>query len=164
MPQSVLAPRAQSYHQHPSPVERRNTIERELERLLLALSWSDQRTRQLRKDVQQRKNKAVPTVASMIDSALTKKEESKVRAIANMLSAFCAASAGRVCRCFQLLFPAETREDGELNNVQALVATGDRSPQTLQRLIEELDDSIAIHTEMKEWAIQELFVAQGGRS
>ncbi|HWL41007.1 MAG TPA: hypothetical protein VNO75_12300 [Gemmatimonadaceae bacterium] len=160
---NVLTPtRPAAHHSIATPVDRRAHLTDEVRRLLLSFSPSDKRTRQLHKDLQQRKNKAADTLGSMFDAALTKQETSKLRAFGNLIAAFCARDNGRICRSFQQLFPLETREDGELNNVQVLIAQGDRSPQTLDRFIGELDDSIAVHTEMKEWALQERFIARRG--
>lgn len=163
MTQSVASHNVAEYHQPMPAVERRNRIRLELHELLVALTGSDKRTRQLHKDIHQGKSKAADHVALMVDAGLANREESKIRAIGNALHAWCSAGTVHVFRKFSQIFCAETQNQGELDNVELAVEQGDRSPQMLDRLIQELDENIAIELEMKEWALHQRFIARGGR-
>lgn len=163
MGQSLLTPVGGQNHSTMPSVERRRTLRDQIHGLLVALPGSDKQSRQLHKDLQQDRSKAPDHVALMVDSALTLREESKVRAIAHALLAWCSAGRASVCRKFSQIFCAETQNQGELDNVELAIEQGDHSPQTLDRLVQELDENIAIETEMKEWALHERFVDRGGR-
>lgn len=160
MAQSIAGHNSGEYHQAMPAVERRHRIRLQLHHLLVALTGSDKKTRQLHKDMQQGRLKTSDHVAFMVDAALTNHEESKVRAIAHALLAWCSAGKARFVRKFSQIFCAETRNQGELDNVQLAIEQGDHSPRTLDHLIRELDENMAIEREMKEWALRERFVAQ----
>lgn len=160
MAQSVTTPTAPDNHQFSSTVERRRQIRSTLGDLLTALPGSDERTRQVHKDIQSEKSRCAEHISLMVDSAISLRQESKVRAIANALLAFCSASCGRVQRAYSQIFCAETDVDGLLDNVELAVEQGDRSPRTLDLLIDLLTKSIAVQTEMLEWARRVRFGAR----
>lgn len=160
MTQSIAHHKSAEYHQSMPAVERRHRLRIQVHALFVALTGADKRTRQLHKDLQQGKIKLADNVAVLIDAALTNREESKVHAIANALLAWCAAGKARTVRKFGQIFCAETHKQGELDNVELAIEQGDRSPRTLDHLIRELDENMAIELEMKDWALRERFVAQ----
>lgn len=163
MTQPMSASSSRDYHQSAPSVERHHKLRIQMHSLFVALTGADKRTRQLHKDLQQGKIKLADNVAVLVDAALTNREESKVRAIAHALLAWCSAGRTRMTRTYSQIFCAETRNQGELDVLELAVEQGDLSPQTLDGLAVELREDITIKTEMLEWAQHERFVAQGGR-
>ena len=129
----------------------------ELRRLLLGIAPPDKQSRQLHKDLQQQKNRAPDTIATIVVAGLKNDQESKVRAIAHAISGFCSAGKAKLCRRFPQLYPIETREQGELDCLEVAIAQGDHSTPTLERFVKEVDENIAVLTEMREAAITELY-------
>lgn len=163
MTQPMSASSSRDYHQPPSSVERRQQLRVQIHNLFVAITGADKRTRQLHKDLQQGKIKLAENVADLVDAGLTNREESKLRAIAHAILAWCSAGKARCSRKFSQIFCAETQNQGELDNVELAIEQGDLSPQMLDRLIQELDENMTIELEMKEWALRQRFIAQGGR-
>ena len=109
MMQSITRRSALYHHPIVGSVEQRHMAS-ELRRLLLGIVPSDKQSRQLHKDLQQQKNRAPDTIATIVVAGLKNDQESKVRAIAHAISGFCSAGKAKLQRRFPQLYPIETRE------------------------------------------------------
>lgn len=127
-------------------------LERMLTDDLLALPNCGQK----HKDIQRGLNKAPRTLATMLTDAF-KKEQSvpKVTRLARTILQF---FAPQTCRALTELNTVETREEGEVNEIQMRVAQGDTSTPTLRKLVEELDEYILVATELRSAALAKIMV------
>lgn len=129
-------------------------LERLLTDDLLALPGCGQR----HKDVQRGLNKAPRTIASMLTDAF-KKEPSvpRVTRIARTILTFFERTD---CRELKELHSVETKEQGEVDLIQMRLAQGDMSTPTLRCFVEEVDELIAVLTEMRSAALAQLMRSQ----
>lgn len=113
---------------------------------------------QKHKDIQQGKNRAPNTLASMLTDAF-KKEQSvpKVTRLAHTILAYFTPTN---CRELNQLHAVETEEQGDVDTVQMRVAQGDTSTPTLRKLVEELDEYILVAQEMRSAALGQLMRSQ----
>ena len=121
---------------------------------LLALPGCGQK----HKDIQAGKNRAPNTIAQMLTDAFKKQPSvPKVTRLANTIIAFFTPNN---CRELKALHSEETREQGDVDRIQMLVAQGDCSTPTLRKLVEELDDYIIVAQEMRSAALAQLMRSQ----
>lgn len=158
----VFSERRRSHHPVVGQVEQDRLVG-ELRDALLALrahvnGRRDARAKQLHKDVQSRKNRAPETIAALLASAFNERAPmSDVTRICQIIGGFFIAKRRGHVRKLRDLSPIETRSEGELNLVQVLVDQGDHSAPMLAHLIEACDENIALLTEMKQAATEELY-------
>lgn len=144
-----------SNHQYMSLVEC-EALERAIRDELLALPHADQSTRQKKKDIQAGKNKAPNTLATMLVGAFTKERSvPRVTRLAHAIIGFFEARGEKQQRGLRDLHPIETKEEGDLNNVQMAIAQGDLSTPTLLKLVEEIDQYTPVLQEMRSAALTE---------
>lgn len=151
-----------AYHQVGATVDRARLIS-ELRQLILSISSPDRRLQQLRKDVQQGKNKVADTLAAFLAAGPSSKAIAFGQRIIDVVS----AGTRQVRRKLRDLSPIETKEEGEFNCLQNKIDLGDYSTQTLTEFVKELDEYIPVVQEMRAAAIDELYapkMAQSRRS
>ena len=149
MPQRVTPESRFSHHQPCNWVER-DRLERMIASDLLSLPACGQR----HKDIQAGKNRAPNTIAAMLTDAFRK--ERNVHTVTRLAHTILQFFAPQTCRELQELHPIETREQGELEEVQMAVAQGDLSTPTLRKLVEELDEYILVAQEMRAAALSRI--------
>lgn len=134
--------------------DRGGRLERLITEDLLALPNCGQK----HKDIQQGKNRAPNTIAQMLTDAF-KKEPSvpKVTRLAHTILAFFTPQS---CRPLKELHSVETREQGDVDVIQMRLAQGDLSTPTLRNFVEEVDELIAVLTEMRSAALAQLMRSQ----
>lgn len=147
-----------SHHSIVSRVEC-DTLATELKQQLLAISSKDPRIIQLRKDVQQGKNKAPDTIAAMVTDGFNSGSPVAER-FASLIRDFFSARKPRLQRTMQQLNTVETKLDGNIDCTQMAIAQGDTSTPTLRKFVEELDEYIAVAQEMRAAAVAELYRAE----
>jgi hypothetical protein len=141
----------------------RQLLADEVRRALLALhshvtGSRSPRGRRLHQDVQQLKNKAPLTLATMLTDAFNDRAPlADITQIGNIIAGFFTAKRRGHVRKLRDLSPLETREEGELNVVQVAIDQGDHSAPTLQHFITDIDVNIALLEEMKQAATEELY-------
>jgi hypothetical protein len=144
-----------SHHSLVSRVEC-DSLSSELRTQLLSVRSKDQRVIQLRKDLQQGKNKAPETIAALLTDAFNNKN-SAVDGFAATIRGFFSARMNRLQRKLRDLMQVETVEEGEFNNVQMKIAQGDLSRPTLIEMKKEIGEYRAILDEMEAAVDAELF-------
>lgn len=138
-----LTPNSPVSHHQPLNWVEQDRLERMIADDLLSLPACGQR----HKDIQAGKNKAPNTIAAMLTDAFRKERDvSKVTQLAHTILAF---FTPQNCRDLSALHPIETREQGELENAQMVVAQGDLSTPSLRKLHKELGDYILVAEEMR---------------
>lgn len=131
----------------------------ELRQQLLAVRSKDPKVIQLRKDLQQLKNKAPETIAALVSDAFNNGTPVAER-FASTIRDFFSARREKLQRTIRQLNPIETKLDGELDCTQMAIADGDLSTPTLRKFVEELEEYIAVAQEMRAAAIAELYRAE----
>jgi hypothetical protein len=155
MQQRNASAAAFSNHQFMSLVEC-EALERAIRDELLALPHADQSTRQKKKDIQTGKNKAPNTLATMLVGAFRKERSvPRVTRVAHAIIGFFESRGAKQQRRLRDLNPIETKEEGDLNNVQMAIAQGDLSTPTLLKLVEEIDEYAPVLQEMRSAALIE---------
>lgn len=101
-------------------------LARELRTDLLSVSSKDERVIQLRKDLQQFKNKAPDTLAAILTDAFNR-DQPVARRLASTISGFFSARTRIVRRKWRELRAAETRIEGQMNCTELELDQGDRS-------------------------------------
>lgn len=119
----------------------------ELRQHLLSAESNDQRVIQLRKDVQQRKNKAPETIASILSDAFNRGDDIGER-FASTILGFFSTRVAKMQRRLRDLMQVETVQEGEFNNVQMKIAQGDLSRPTLTDMKKEIREYRLILDEM----------------
>lgn len=154
--QTNACPRPADNHRFMSMVEH-EALERAIRDDLLSLPHIDQFTRQKKKDIQSGRNKAPNTIARMLVGAFQKERSpAKVTRLAHTIIGFFSSSEAKEQRRLRDLNPIETKEEGDLNNVQMAIAQGDLSTLTLRKLVEEIDEYAPVLQEMRGAALTEL--------
>jgi serine kinase of HPr protein (carbohydrate metabolism regulator) len=133
-----------------------DTLTSELRTHLLSVRSKDQRTIQLRKDVQQGKNKAPETIAALISDAFNSGDDVAGR-MASTIRSFFSARTAQLQRRVRDLMQVETVEEGEFNNVQMKIAQGDLSRPTLIEMKKEIGEYRAILDELDAAVDAELY-------
>lgn len=129
-------------------------LERVLKDELLSLPHYDQATRQQKKDIQQGRNKAPQTLARLLVGAFRKDPKRPTR-LARTIIGFFESKEAKEQRSLRDLQKIETREEGELNNVQIAIAQGDLSTPTLMDGVREIDEYLPVLQEMRSALLSE---------
>jgi hypothetical protein len=152
---ALMSTSAASHHSMVSRVEC-DTLTSELRTQLLGVRSRDQRTIQLRKDVQAGKNKAPETIATLLTDAFNSNDPIADR-FASTIRSFFSARTQQLQRKLRDLMQVETKEEGEFNNVQMKIAQGDLSRPTLIEMKKEIGEYRAILDELEAAVDAELY-------
>jgi predicted nucleotidyltransferase len=133
-----------------------DSLASELRQHLLSARSKDQRVIQLRKDVQQLKNKAPETIASILSDAFNRGDDIGER-FAATIRGFFSTRVAKMQRRLRDLMQVETVQEGEFNNVQMKIAQGDLSRPTLMEMKKEIGEYRAILDEMDVAIDAEMF-------
>ena len=136
-----------------------DVLARELRTRLLSFRSKSPRIQQLKKDLQQGRNKAPETIcAILVDAFNDAKPMSDVVSPAKVITDFFAAHIMHARRKLQDLMQLETVEEGELNCAQMKIAQGDRSTPTLTEFKKEIGEYRVVLDEMEAAVDHELYV------
>lgn len=141
-------------HYQPANWVERDRLEQLIAEDLLALPGCGQK----HKDLQQGKNRAPNTLASMLTDAF--KKEPSVPKVTRLAHTILAYFTPQSCRALKDLHRVETEEEGDVNKIQMAIAQGDLSTPTLRNFVEEVDELIAVLTEMRSAALGQLMRSQ----
>lgn len=144
------------YHSLETRVASRALVN-EIRTELLSFSSRDRRIQQLRKDIQQGRNKCAETLAAIVTDPTADRPINDRGRIGKRITDFFSAHAPRSRRTICQLNPIETKEEGDINNVQMAIAQGDHSTQALDHLIEEIDQYVPVLLEMRAAAVAERY-------
>jgi hypothetical protein len=134
-------------------------LAREFRQRLLSFRSSSPRIQQLKKDLQQGRNKAPETIcAILVDAFNDAKPISDVVSPARVITDFFSAHVTRARRKLADLMQLETVEEGELNCAQMKIAQGDRSTPALTELKKEIGEYRQVLDEIEAAVDQELYV------
>lgn len=159
MTTSVTRPFGVPNHSHVGRVEC-DSLAGELRQHLLSAESKDQRVIQLRKDVQQRKNKAPETIASILSDAFNRGDDIGER-FAATIRGFFSTRVAKLQRRLRDLMQVETVQEGEFNNVQMKIAQGDLSRPTLMDMKKEIREYRVILDEMDSAIDVEIYRLDG---
>lgn len=157
MTQSLIRPFGVPNHSRVGRVDC-DTLAGELRQHLLSVRSKDPRVIQLRKDVQQLKNKAPETIASLLSDAFNSGDDVGER-LASTIRGFFSTRVAKMQRRLRDLMQVETVQEGEFNNVQMKIAQGDLSRPTLMEMKKEIGEYRAILDEMDTAIDAELYRA-----
>lgn len=125
----------------------------------------NRRAAQLHKDVQQGKNKAPETVATLLADAFNDRAPlSDITALCDVIAGFFTAKRRGRIRSLRELSPLECEKEGALNLDQVAIDQGDHSAPTLKHFIADCEVNIALLIEMKQAATEELYGPQEART
>lgn len=155
MSTSLTRPFGVPNHRIVTPVERLQ-LAREIRQDLLSVRPKDKTVSQLRKDLQQGKNKAPDTLATILCAASNHGDPLAER-LTGTVRGFFSARIQKLRRKLRDLLPLETAEEGAMNNTEMRFAQGDRSRPTLIELKREVCKLRELLDEMEEAIDMELF-------
>jgi hypothetical protein len=158
MTQPSLAISRSANHPVRSRVEP-ETLASEFRTRLLAFRSKSPRIQQLKKDLQQGRNRAPETICAILADAFNDaKPLSEVVSPAKVITDFFTAHVVGARRKLRDLMQVETVEEGHLNNVQMKIAQGDHSTPTLTEFKNECDEYRTVLDEIEAAVDAELYV------
>lgn len=155
MLQSLPAPATAANPQRISSVERDRLADDIRTCLLSVPPNGDPKIRDRKKDLQKHFNKAPDTLAQFLVHAFNEKRPISQR-LTTAIGDFFSSRSQRIQRRLRDLNPIETKEEGDVNNIQMAIAQGDESTPTLIRFVTEIDEYVAVLQEMRAAAVAEL--------
>lgn len=148
MPQSLSATQPKALHPITDSVQLANEIRTRLQ----GVRSTDKKVQQLRKHIQSRMNRAPETVAVLLSN------DSPLNGVVfgDTISAFFRRHIPKNRKPLRALSLLETREEGDVNCVQATIDQGDTSTPNLLRFKKELVEYIVVLKEIEEVVDHEL--------
>jgi hypothetical protein len=151
-----LKPSTAAAHPQPISAVERERLEDDIRRCLLETpSAGDQKVIDRKKDIRKGFNRVAETLSQFLVHSYNEGKPI-TKHLVTTIGDFFSARTQRSVRRLRDLFQIETKEEGEVNNIQMAIAQGDRSTPTLIRLITEIDDLVPILLEIRAAAVVEV--------